>query len=258
MKAKIVIIEDEPELRNTILDLLEISGYQVEATANGKEGCELILKDLPDLVICDVNMPKMNGYEVLSALNSRMEESLLPAFLFLTARVQLDDIKQGLKLGADDYITKPFITTELLDTIEMRLNKRKKLMEYRQDEEVIKHEHSSVPYMEKTSSKKIAIPFDLGIRYIDSSEITKCEAERAYCNFYLANGEKILVSKSMKEFQDILEAHGFLRVHKSYMVNLNHVEKYIRGKGGYLVLKDGSHVDVSVRKKEDVISALNC
>lgn len=258
MKAKIVIIEDETELRNTIFDLLEISGYQVTAATNGKEGCELILEELPDLVICDVNMPAMNGYEVLSALNNRMEEDVLPAFLFLTARVQLDDIKQGLKLGADDYITKPFVTTELLDSIEMRLNKRKKLLGYNQDSEGLRQEHTSIPVVEKTVSGKIAIPFDLGIRYIDSSEITKCEADRAYCNFYLANGEKILVSKSMKEFQDILEKFGFIRVHKSYMVNLNHVEKYIRGKGGYLVLKDGSHVDVSVRKKEEVFRALSC
>ncbi|MBT6029549.1 MAG: LytTR family transcriptional regulator [Crocinitomicaceae bacterium] len=84
----------------------------------------------------------------------------------------------------------------------------------------------------------------------------KCEAERAYCNFYLSDGEKILVSKPMKEFEEELERAGFMRVHKSFIVNMNCVDTYVRGKGGYLVLTDGSNVAVSARKKEAVLLAL--
>jgi len=122
-KEKIIVIEDELELRNTIFELLDIFGYEVITASNGKDGCKAILESSPDLVICDVNMPIMNGYEVLSIIKKQMGK--IPPFLFLSACVQLDDIKQGLKLGADDYISKPFSTTELLESIKFRLKKEK-------------------------------------------------------------------------------------------------------------------------------------
>ncbi|MDC3337226.1 response regulator [Flavobacteriales bacterium] len=252
---KILVIEDEPGLRMTLSDLLEINGYAVSTAKDGLDGFNSILEFNPHLVICDINMPKMNGYEVLSSINKRMSEELMPAFLFLTARVQLEDIKQGLKLGADDYILKPFVSTDLLASIEMRLKKRRALINYSANN---KEATTEAPNRlnNVVVNEKIGIPVGEGIRFVKLSEVVKCEAERAYCNFYLANGEKILVSKPMKEFEEELERSGFMRVHKSFIVNMNCVDTYVRGKGGYLVLTDGSNVAVSARKKEAVLLAL--
>lgn len=251
-KETLIIIEDEKELRNTISEMLEISGYEVLTASNGKEGCKLIFNNKADLVVCDVNMPQMDGFEVLRTVNKEMENKLVPAFLFLTARVQLDDIKEGMKLGADDYITKPFTIKDLIDSIELRLEKRRKLLNHIDPDSA----NGGLFKFQPQKHGKIALPFENGFRYIEFKSILKCEAERSYCNFFLDGGEKILVSKPMRYFEDTLEQHGFLKVHRSFMVNPTYVDTYIRGKGGYIVLKDGSSVNVASNKKEGVMSAL--
>ncbi|MFT6443102.1 MAG: DNA-binding response OmpR family regulator [Crocinitomicaceae bacterium] len=121
---KILIIEDELDLRETTLTILEMSGYEVYTASNGKEGFAAIIKIRPDLVICDVHMPIMNGYEVLIAVNEKIEPALKPPFLFLTAQVQLDNIAMGIALGADDYIAKPFTIPELLESVKTRLENK--------------------------------------------------------------------------------------------------------------------------------------
>ena len=136
----------------------------------------------------------------------------------------------------------------------MRLKKRQSLLDYHDGNQ--SKEDSEVITRQPQTNEKIGLPIGEGIRFIKLEEVVKCEAERAYCNFYLTSGEKILVSKPMKEFEDQLEKSGFIRVHKSYIVNMNCVDTYVRGKGGYLVLSDGSNVAVSARKKEAVLAAL--
>ena len=248
---KIVVIEDEMGIRESLNDILELSGYEVVTASNGKEGLMAIIENKPDLVLCDVNMPEMDGFEVLSALNERMKDQVLPPFLFLTARVELTDIRKGMSLGADDYIIKPFEHTDLLQSIRMRLEKRGRLL-------VEKEERNPGDRIavHATESNKLAIPNEEGLTLVPFGEILFCQADRAYCRFYLKSGEKILVSKSMKEFEDILIDHGFVKVHKSNIVNIVHAEKYLRGKGGQLLMTDGSLVPVAVRKKEELMTLL--
>ena len=196
------------------------------------------------MVVCDVNMPKLDGFELLGAINEKMKDEIIPPFLFLTAKVELKDIRHGLSLGADDYILKPFNNTELLETFRMRLNKRQKLVDSQSDsiQSFINHPGSSF--------KKLALPSEEGLTLVPFDEIIKCVADRAYCNFYLTDNRTILVSTFMKEFEESLLNRGFFRVHKSTIVNVNFVEKYIRCKGGQLLMEDGSLVPVSVRKKK--------
>lgn len=106
------------------------------------------------------------------------------------------------------------------------------------------------------TNNKLALPSNDGLDLIPFSEIIKCQADRSYCRFHLASGEKILVSKSMKEYEDLLIAHDFLKVHRSTIVNISFVEKYINGKGGQLIMADGSMVMVSVRKKDELMQIL--
>ncbi|MFT7150723.1 MAG: signal transduction histidine kinase [Nonlabens sp.] len=125
--SKILIIEDEAILRETLTDILEISGYIVVQAKDGEEGIEIFTKTAPDLVICDVNMPKMDGYEVLEMLEALIPTSEFPPFIFLSAKAEPHSIRKGMNLGAVDYITKPYSAPELLKVIELRLQKRKKL-----------------------------------------------------------------------------------------------------------------------------------
>jgi two-component system response regulator AtoC len=121
---KILVIEDDPAVRSNILDLLEAEGYAGLGAANGKHGIELAVQQLPDLVICDVGMPGIDGFEVFEILSAQPATAALP-FIFLSARAERADVRRGMALGADDYLTKPFTRTELLDSIRVRLKRRR-------------------------------------------------------------------------------------------------------------------------------------
>ena len=125
--SKILIIEDEKILRETLADILEISGYTVVMAKDGEEGVETFTNTHPDLVICDINMPKMDGFEVLKMLETLVPASEFPPFIFLSAKTEPQSIREGKNLGAVDYITKPYSAPELLKVIALRLEKRKKL-----------------------------------------------------------------------------------------------------------------------------------
>lgn len=253
---KILIVEDDAGIRETLKDILELSGYAVSTAVNGKAGFKEIMASAPDLVICDVNMPELNGYELLGALNQRMSQELLPTFIFLTAKVDKQDIRQGMNLGADDYVTKPFDHNELLNIIKLRLDKREKLSKSAHD--VGSYQPGEIKVAPATSREfnKIAIPSSDGLELVKFDDIIRCEADRAYCNFYLENKTRLTVSKPLKEFEEVLLTQNFMKIHKSHIVNLDHIEKYVRGTNGYLVMSNGSSVPVSSRKKEEVLIRL--
>ena len=110
----ILVIEDERQVRNNIQQILELSDYRVLAAENGIVGLQLAKTALPDLIICDVMMPEMDGYEVVAALRENNATATIP-FIFLTAKVERTDLRQGMELGADDYLTKPFTAEEVID-----------------------------------------------------------------------------------------------------------------------------------------------
>lgn len=127
---KILLIEDDLVLRENTAELLELSDYDVITAKNGKEGVSFIKSHLPDLVICDIMMPVMDGYEVLKVLSSDDEAKFIP-FIFLSAKIKRSDIRKGMNLGADDYISKPFTEEEIIGAVESRLAKASILQEYR-------------------------------------------------------------------------------------------------------------------------------
>lgn len=118
----ILVIEDNTEVRENIVEILELSNYKVHAASNGKEGIEMAKTYLPDLIICDIMMPQLDGYGVLHVLQKYPETNAIP-FIFLTAKAEKSEIRKGMNLGADDYITKPFDDVDLLDAIHIRLKK---------------------------------------------------------------------------------------------------------------------------------------
>lgn len=168
-KNKVLIIEDDKAIRESLQDILEIKGYHVIAAINGNKGLVAVIKEKPDLVICDVNMPKMNGFELLQGLNDCMEKEIVPPFLFLTARATSEDIRKGMELGADDYLTKPFNPLELLDIVKSKIIKRKKILS-----------HAVVEEQERISSElhdgiqQLLVASQMGFKVI-AAEIAKLD-----------------------------------------------------------------------------------
>ncbi len=119
---KILLIEDNKGVRETTVDILRLADYEVAAAENGKLGVEKALRFRPDIIICDVMMPELDGYGVLHILGKKPETARIP-FIFLTAKSDREDMRKGMNLGADDYLTKPFEETELLDAVESRLKR---------------------------------------------------------------------------------------------------------------------------------------
>ncbi len=124
MKHKILIIEDNRDVRENLREILMLSGYETSTAATGTLGVEAAIQFIPDLILCDVMMPELDGYGVLRILSKNQITSSIP-FIFLTAKTEMSDLRKGMTLGADDYITKPFDDVALLDTIEIRLQKKK-------------------------------------------------------------------------------------------------------------------------------------
>jgi CRP-like cAMP-binding protein len=138
------LIEDNPEMRENTTEILELAGYTVFPASNGKEGVELATKEKPDLIVCDIMMPILDGYGVLHLLSKNEETAGIP-FIFLTAKSERSDFRKGMDMGADDYITKPFDEIELLNAIERRLKKSELISKiYTKDLDVINEFISSV------------------------------------------------------------------------------------------------------------------
>ncbi|MGK7935058.1 MAG: response regulator transcription factor, partial [Xenococcaceae cyanobacterium] len=121
--SKILVIEDEQGIRENIVEMLEVENYTVLAAENGKVGVDLAHKNIPDLILCDVMMPELDGYYVLSELRSHSMTQTIP-LIFLTAKTTREDMRLGMDLGADDYLTKPFTRDELLGAVTTRIVKQ--------------------------------------------------------------------------------------------------------------------------------------
>ena len=249
-KINAIIVDDEERHHETLSKMLNTFCPEVEILGHSyavKEATDLINNIKPHLVFLDIEMPGGNGF----TLFDNFEEP--PFEVIFTTAHDLYAIN-AIKYAALDYLMKPINIKELQDAV----NRATKVISKKENTlstkkiDVLK----SNLKLEDKRFTKIALPSSEGIDFIKADFIIRAEAERSYSNFYLENGKKVLVSKPLKEYEELLEQCNFFRVHKSHMINLNHIEKYIKGKGGYVIMKDGSHVDVSVRKKEDLLNRL--
>tara|TARA_R110001592_G_scaffold236456_1_gene494775 strand:- start:66 stop:1046 length:981 start_codon:yes stop_codon:yes gene_type:complete len=170
---RVLVIEDESALRETLSEILAINDYEVIKAADGEEGVEKALETLPDIIICDVNMPKMNGFEVLTSLSSVLIEDDLPPFIFLTAKIEQKNIRQGMSLGADDYITKPFNAEEILKAVKLRIEKRNKLQQ-----NVLKSERERMSDELHNGIQSHIVAANMGLKSISKNTKTLSSKER--------------------------------------------------------------------------------
>lgn len=243
---KAILIEDEKSSADRLQHFLEADhqdSIQVVAWINSvRQALEFFKKESVDLVFLDVELGKETGFELLNHLG-KIDFQVI----FTTAHQEY--AIQAIKHAALDYLLKPIDRDELKMAVEKVKKGRGRSIESL--ENLLKH----LRYQEKLG-QKIALPSLLGIEYVPIQEILRCQADINYTHFFLKGGRKITVSKTLKEFEVQLLPHGFFRVHNSHLVNLAEVKFYQKGKGGSLLLSDGSEVEVASRRKEELIQLL--
>jgi CRP/FNR family cyclic AMP-dependent transcriptional regulator len=195
---KILLIEDNEDVRENTAEILALSNYEVTVAANGKQGVELALEVLPDLIICDIMMPVLDGYGVLHALGKREQTASIP-FIFLTAKSEKTDFRKGMGMGADDYITKPFDGTELLNAVEARLKKTETLKQkFSQDAEGLNDFLHSA-----RQQTGLALTADRELNHYKKKQLLYTEGQRPAAVYFVVKG-KVLVSRSNEDRKDFV------------------------------------------------------
>jgi two-component system LytT family response regulator len=245
--VRTIIVDDEKKARETISGILRMyceNAVLVAEAENVSSAIEAIERHKPDLVLLDINMPGGNGFELLRHF-SKADFKIV----FITAYEEF--AIKAFKFSALDYILKPVDPDELVAAVE----KVKGLIEKESMDTKLK---AFIDNMDNISRevKKIVLKTSESIHVLNVHEIIRCEADRNYTSFILSSGKKILVSNTLKEYDEMLSSYRFFRAHQSHLVNIDHIERYEKKEGGFLIMKDRSFVPVSVRKKETLLSLL--
>ncbi|NND24386.1 MAG: response regulator transcription factor [Flavobacteriaceae bacterium] len=241
MKLNAIIVEDEETSREILKNYLKKYCPNVSIlgeAANVEEGLVLIRNNDLDLVFLDVEMPFGNAFDLLDKVGDRTFETV---FVTAYSHYAID----ALNAHASYYLMKPISIDELIKSVDY-------ISEIKTKENALQ-DQVLVP---KTNSVdgKITIPQQDGFEILDTANILFCKADDNYTEIYLNNNKKKLVSKTLKYFEEALSDSSFARIHKSYLVNVNEIVKYRKGKGGSVVLKNGKEIMVSASKKADLLS----
>jgi len=241
---KAILIDDEVHCLDTLSMLLSDYCPEVkvmERCISGKQGLISIRNHNPSLVFLDIEMPTMNGFELLEQFTS------IPFSIIFTTSYDQYAIK-AIRFSALDYLLKPIDPKELTAAVH-KVEIQKHLPSAEQFQMLI--DQIQQP---KKNFSKIAVPTSEGFELIPADQLIRCEADDNYTYLFLKNKTKIIACRTLKEVEEQLDGFpSFIRVHHSYLVNLNEVSKYIRGEGGYLVMSDGSTVNVSRSRKEALL-----
>jgi two-component system LytT family response regulator len=237
---KAVIIDDEPGGRETLANFLRLYCKDVELVgeADGvSSGLHLLqnIKESPDIVFLDIQLKDGLSFQILDQLN-KMDFEVVFATAFNQFAIK------AFNYSAVGYLLKPIDPEELKAAVERVKNGRSPQMKKRL--EVLSNHFNNPNTFEKMSISAVD-----GIYFINIKDIVRCEGEDNYTHIYLASGEKITVSKTIKEYEKLLSPVNFYRVHKSHVVNLNYMMKFVKGEGGYLIMEDGIMIEVSRRRR---------
>ncbi len=242
-----VLIDDEISNLENLEALLEKHCPQVRIASTAQTvdaAVDAIVKYSPDLVFLDIQMGKQTGFDVLRLLPERNFE-----VIFVTAYDHYGI--QAVKFAALDYLLKPIDIEELTISVNKAKQKITKQTQSLQLDFLMQQLK-----MSDLRGNKIALPMQGEIRYVPLSEIVRCEADNTYTHFYLSSDEKLLVSKSLKEYADLLQPNGFLRTHQSHLVNPKYVKSWLKEDGGVLLLISGEKIPVSKPNRETVKQTL--
>lgn len=235
---KAIIVDDEQGSINSLIWELENFQNLVEVIATTtipKEGIDLIKNEKPDIVFLDIEMPGMNGFELLK----NVDQSTFKV-IFTTAYDQF--ALQAFEVNAYDYLLKPVVEEEL----ERALNK---VIENDHHDETLIEIRALMSKLERGQNKSFAIPTLEGLEFIEANQIIRCVSDSNYTHIHLENSKPLLIAKTLKDVELILDDKQFYRIHNSHIINLNYLKKYLKGKDGSVVLKDGSTIPISRSRK---------
>jgi len=244
-----VIIDDEQNNIDNLTLLLNkhCARLEIISTAlNADEGKKIILQQKPELIFLDIQMPGKSGFDLLKELQQHSAE-----IIFVTAYDKY--ALQAIKFSAVDYLLKPINTEDLKLAVEKaidRINHKKQNLQL----------ENLISFLQKQHNKeehRIALPTLKETRFIAVKSIIHCESNNNYTTFFLDNSEKLLVSKPIYEYEEILSSYGFIRCHQSHLVNKKFIKSWVKTDGGYLLLEDETQIPVSKNKKEIVKAAFN-
>ena len=245
---KTILVDDEPRGLSALQKLLEYNCPEVEiigTCGSADEAREKILLLKPDLVFLDIAMPEKNGFDLLGEI-----EPITFEIIFVTAHD--DFMLQAFRYSAVDYLLKPVESNLLSDAVKRAAK--------RLEEKTVGSHLDTLLYnlrqKEGGQKLKMCITSLKGFQVVKLSDILYCEASSNYTNFHFTDRPVICASKPIHEYEELLSDCNFVRIHKSLVINLEHVKEYIRGEGGIVVLSNGKKMEVSRRKKESFITRM--
>ncbi|WP_437399305.1 LytR/AlgR family response regulator transcription factor [Flagellimonas lutimaris] len=247
MILKAVIIEDEKHSRETLKSMLEefCKDVQVIAMAGSVDEAVKVLSIYsPDIVFLDIELQSGVGFDVLNQIKDPNFE------VIFTTAFEKYAIK-AIKFSSLDYLLKPIDLDELQDAVE-KARTRMDTNVYREQLDTLMQSISKG----STRPEKICLATTAGMEFIAIDDIIACKADGSYTSFILENNDTLLVSKHLKEYENLLSEHQFMRIHNSYVINLKKVKKYIKSEGGYLIMNNDMQVNISPRKKDNLIEAM--
>ena len=236
---KALIIDDENRTRDLIAKMINSFGLNIEAFPIGENvqsGIKAIEEMSPDIVFLDIQMPDGTGFDVLKAVKNKNFE-----VVFITAHEEF--AIKAIKFSALDYLLKPIDPMELKLAVEKAI---KAVDEKHEDIQFDTLQHN----MQPNQKRRLVLKTQESVHVVELHEIIRCEADRNYTSFFLVGGKKILVSKTLKEYETLLTQHNFLRIQQSHLINLDYVDRYDKGNGGSVVMKDKSEVPLSPAKRD--------
>lgn len=244
-KLKAVIIDDEKASRESLSTYLTKYCPEVEILSlaeSVKTGLEVIRKFKPELVFLDIEMPYGNAFDLLEQIDTIDFE-----IIFVTAYSNY--AIKALNLSASYYLLKPVDIEDLIKAVQRVIEKRNNQSDTVNS--MILVENIKI---ENKQLHQIVLPLIDGFEVIRVNEIVRCQANDNFTDFFLTNGQKRMISRTLKFYENLLNDYDFVRVHKSHLINIQHVNKYIKGKGGQVLMSSGETVDVSLNKKEAFLS----
>jgi two-component system, LytTR family, response regulator len=244
---KAIIIEDEKMSRETLRRMLEkyCPVVDIVAEADGyRKGLEEIRKHPPDVIFLDIQMPDGSGFRLLEEMQEIDFE-----VIFTTAFDQF--AIKAIKYSALDYLLKPIIPQDLVEAV-ARVERKKTDKVRKRNIDLIPENIS----IREEKSQKIVLSTSEMIHVISVDDIIRCESDNYYTYFYFVDGRKLLVSKTLKENEELLNPYNFIRPHKSHLINIKYIKSYIRQDGGYILMNDGTRIPVSRRKKDKIMEII--
>jgi two-component system LytT family response regulator len=245
-KLRALVIDDEPDCVQSLTMDLERHCPDVDVIGQcegAKDGIRAIHEMKPEVVFLDIDMPLINGFEMLELI-AKIDFSVV----FTTAYDKY--ALQAFRISAVDYLLKPIDPDDLVKAVEkVRLHQSNEATQKQMTFLI-----QQLKDQENNTIHRIALPTAEGLDFIDLEDILYCESDGAYSYIHYTNGSNLLISKPLKFLEDILCDFQFLRVHKSYIVNMQYVSKYSRGAGGMLTMRDGARIKVSRSKKEQLLN----